>query len=114
MRLTLKLVIIIAKELWVWMAETGSPNKEDWPGWKKYGKMKNNCKYGQMKNNCPLCEYTLRHGGFCGGYCPYYKKFGHCEGKDSPYLKWSEALSTKTRKRYAQEFLNQLNELEEK
>lgn len=109
MRLTRKKAIEITKELWTWLAETGEGYKNTWPGWKTYG---------VVQNDCAFCEYSYPKAI---GYhdtddvicrkCPWYRKFGHCEEYDSPYWKWWEARSAKTRKKYARLFLEKLEEL---
>ncbi len=38
MKLTQKKALMISIELWEWLKESGL-QKEDWPGWEKYGEM---------------------------------------------------------------------------
>jgi len=51
MKLTRERALAIATELWEWLAETGK-EKDDWPGWEKYG---------WMDCGCPLCQYDSQH-----------------------------------------------------
>ena len=108
--LTRKNVIAICKELWTWMADTGSNFKEDWPGWKKYN---------DMLHNCPFCQYANQQGQhnpynrYCPA-CPYWKKFGYCEDNGKPYALWFDVMLDGTeskRKEHARAFLTQLEEL---
>lgn len=109
-RLTRTDAIKISKELWTWLAETGSNDKEDWLGWDKYGR---------MWAACALCEYANQRLGFKEGeacqYCPYYMKFGFCQADDvealSPYDRWEGEETHKDRKKYAKLFLEQLETL---
>ena len=111
MILTKKKAIEISIELWTWLAETGSGDKFDWDGWKKYG---------DMSHNCPLCEYTLRQarierfdGFHCERYCPLKpsEPFG-CEEevRRFAYGNWATAVN-QGRKKFAKEFLEQLKTL---
>ena len=52
MRLTKKKALDISIELWEDMEKTGRGHKDAWVGWKKYGK---------MLNDCPLCAYVGRN-----------------------------------------------------
>lgn len=99
--------IKICKELWTYLAETGK-KKLGWEGW---------VKYGEMLSDCPFCEYTDTVSDpdaddWCKP-CPYYAKFGDCIGDygDTPFDEWCSAGSPKTRKKYAKEFLAQLEQL---
>jgi len=51
MKITRKKALQLTKWLWGWLAKTGSYSKDAWPGWEKYG---------EMRNDCPLCEYSFR------------------------------------------------------
>jgi len=107
MRLTKKKAIEISIELWTWLAETGK-EKWEWSGWKKYG---------HMLCNCALCEYDNRAcerlGGEWCSHCPYYKRFGDCQGEEefTAYANWAEAETEEERKKYAALFLEQLKQL---
>jgi len=105
MRLTKKKAIDIADEEWTWLKKTGAKYKGDWLGWKEYGK---------MLVCCPLCEYDhQRGGGVTCGFCPYFKVFGVCYEKGTPFLKWRLSETTYSRKKYASQFLEQLKSLKE-
>ena len=65
MRLTKRKAFQVCKELWTWMrdgAYVSDGHKDLWPGWKKYG---------VMRNACPCCEYAYstysRRGKGCSG-----------------------------------------------
>ena len=104
MRLTKKKAIGICKELWTFLAETGNL-KEDWDGW-------NWKKYGGMKAGCPLCEYSKgRHDYDECTHCPYYQVFEHCNTLGNPYFSWAISRTNLLRKKYAKEFLAQLEQL---
>lgn len=104
MKLTRKKAIELSKELWVWLAETGKM-KHEWPRWEKYG---------WMTWHCPLCEYAW--GGDACPRCPYWQTYGHCcpddsEEEETIFSQWDDAKTSKTRKKYARLFLEQLEEL---
>ncbi len=105
MRLTRKKSIELCIELWEWLAETGG-YKEDWPKWKEYG---------TISNYCWFCEYDTRRSlgeGHCN-HCPFEKQYGHCNTitEVSYYPKWIKAKFSRTRKKYAKLFLEQIKEL---
>ena len=114
MRLTRKKAIDLSIELWGWLAETGE-EKEDWPGWKGNGGQHSKC-----ESDCFLCEYCsrVREDHTCGP-CPYRVRWSFCEGwgascePTTPYTKWRAAVTETGRKQYAQEFLEQLKQLQE-
>jgi hypothetical protein len=74
--LSKRLALKICYELWAWLAENPSKDKEDWPGWEKY------IKYAQGNNfkvYCPCCEWIWKNKGLSphsclhisyGAYCP--------------------------------------------
>jgi len=67
-------------------------------------------------NDCFLCEFIIQNydDGFCGGRCPYHLKYGNgngCMEEGSVFLKWDDAKTPKTKKKYAQKFLEQLKEI---
>ncbi len=95
-----KKAIEICKELWTFLAETGL-KKERWEGWEKYG---------EMESGCPLCEYCNQLDIDCDE-CPYELEFGACTDDDSPYSQWCDATTKPKRKKYAKEFLAQLEQL---
>lgn len=114
MKLTRKKAIELCIELWEWLAETGK-RKEDWPERERYQKY---CKPvgTSIMSNCWFCEYDYQHP-IKGDYsscpaCPLIKHSGFgCEEKGSYYLKWSNAKTLKTRKKYAKLFLEQIKTL---
>jgi hypothetical protein len=83
------------QEMWEWMAETGDPEKSNYPGMKEW------------LNDCPLCEVSED----CSN-CPYCERFGCCIKKKKPYARWRDAKTTCSRKYWARKFLAQLMELE--
>lgn len=95
-------------ELWAWLAETGK-EKEDWPSWEGYGGLdeKGDCK--EVESLCFLCKFADRT---CSS-CPYYKKFDLCYNMNAPFSKWEGATTSKTRKKYAKMFLEQMNQLKQ-
>ena len=102
MRLTKKKAIDLSIELWTWLAETGSPRKEDWPGWKRLGAE-------STLAHCFLCEYSSRREYSICKFCPFHQRFGHCTlSSPSAYSKWSEEDNSPMRKKYASEFLELL------
>lgn len=111
MRLTKKKALDISIELWERMAKTGAKHKRTWLGWKKYGK---------MLNNCPLCEYVdVDKDGYLKNRCkecPLNWGYIGCEDNEtSQYIKWIEdAHNPFDRKKYAGLFLEQLKEIRDK
>ncbi len=97
MKLSEKEALDIAIELWGWMTETGSDNKEDWPGWEKYGR---------MLLSCPLCKYCLEELCQECKDCIIYS----CVN-DYAFGKWEVAKTKSSRKKYAGLFLAQLKEV---
>ncbi|KKL51267.1 hypothetical protein LCGC14_2297160 [marine sediment metagenome] len=98
MRLTKEKAIELTLELWRFLAETGK-QKEEWTGWWKYGK---------VDMHCFLCEYTK--SSVCLE-CPYFQEFGMCAHKGMPYFKWRGVVTPKARKKYAQQIVEQLEQL---
>ncbi len=109
MRLTEREAIDKTVELWTWLAETGR-EKEGWPGWEKYGGLDEDGNCDEVENLCFLCKYTDTN---CEE-CPYAKEFGECSNEDTPFSKWAGARQTRTRKKYATLFLEQMKLLQEK
>lgn len=95
MTLTKAKALLICYSLWSWLAKTGHDTKEDWPGWKKWGK---------MKENCPCCEYVIRYHNTCSK-CPLIDLWPrNCQQfstNDTSWEKWMYASSKETRKKYA-------------
>ncbi len=69
------------------------------------GRAKNGCK--DLSEPCPLCKYASHH---CHR-CPYGKVYGSCCEDETYYLKWVDAMTPKTRKKYATLLLEQLRTL---
>ena len=101
MKLTKKPAIELTQWMWGEMAETGE-TKEEW--------IERHPQYEELDSWCFLREYANQFGFHCG-HCPYFQKFGGCCDEDAPYDKWYEALTPKTRKKYAKLFLEQLKQL---
>ena len=94
------------KELWGWLAETGTKEKSGWPEWKSNGGPVEDvsfhcfcCNYvehsyepGRQRDMCGYCPVVWVDGSPSGGVCS--------EGK-SPYIRWNGAETPKTRKKYA-------------
>lgn len=102
MRLTRKRAIDISIRLWTWMAEDGTREKGNWPGWKRIG---------PLDNECALCEYAFNADikGRCTA-CPYREHFYGCGS--GPYALWCEAMDrNEDASEHAKTFLAQLKEL---
>ena len=105
MNLTREESIALSKDLWTWLLETGK-DKHEWPEWKKYGY--------DIQRDCFLCEYgrdTNKPLPSACQECPYYQKFGPCYREGKPFDKWDNVITPKIRKKYAGQFLEQLNQL---
>lgn len=104
MKLSRKKAIELCIELWTWLAKTGK-EKGDWPKWKKYGIIHNDCwfceygRYRKRKNkssdksicvHCPLRQQDIKG---CYAFA---------------YGNWEEAQTSRTRKKYAKLFLEQI------
>ena len=109
MKLTAKKAVELSIELWEWVAETGG-EKGEWPEWKINGG-----KYPFVTMWCFLCKYTFYPKSFwdseCNAKCPYYGKYGICYKDGGIYRKWEDAQTKPTKKKYAQQFLEQLKEI---
>ena len=104
MKLTAKKAIELSIELWTWLGETG---KEKWE-WPKWG-----CKggeYPEVQSDCFLCEYDEQKQNDCVA-CPYCIKYGDCDDVGQPFIRWANAETKTTRKKYAKQFLEQLKTL---
>ena len=112
MRLTRKKAIELCDELWTWLAKTGK-DKEDWPGWEKYGK---------MAFECPFCEYGSHQAEIRDSYmslsdaCPYcpFEGKGFCRCNSLYFSEWKMAKENENitaRKKYAKLFLEQIKTL---
>ncbi len=105
MKLTKKQAIDLSIELWECLAKTGNGSKASWPRWKEFG---------SIDADCFLCEYNGKKHDSYGvricTRCPYYKNYGHCWERESPFMMWG-GDDKKANKKYAALFLEQLKEL---
>lgn len=109
MKLTRNEAIDRTIELWTWLAETGK-GKFNWPQW-----ICNEGVYREVEVGCFLCEFARQSGndGTCK-ICPYKKAYGIlCDDDGEPYVKWCDAKQSRTRKKYAKEFLSKIIALKE-
>ncbi len=111
MKLTREQAIDWSIELWEFCALTGK-RKEDWPRWKDFGGLDEDNAAVEVDCECFLCEYGEGQRGWdkCR-VCPYNEKFGWCVSDGQPFCLWFEAKQTRTRKKYAALFLEQLKAL---
>jgi pyruvate formate-lyase activating enzyme-like uncharacterized protein len=113
--LTEREAITISIKKWEYLAKTGD-NKR----WIE-GITTDTMPYG-----CALCALAGQDkvhglGGVsryrCRKYCPFYRKFGCCTNRSQPFYAWEDQLRNDTpekkesRKKYAQQFLEQLKQL---
>lgn len=98
-RLTKRKALKICYDLWIWLAKNPLETKKNWPGWKQYGK---------MKNICPCCEYDRIYGAGHCRKCPLADLWPldpengpNCTNEKSVYMKWSNALTSKSSEKYA-------------
>lgn len=106
MRLTRKKSIELCILLWSWLAKTGK-KKWEWPGWKKYGDIKEQCwfcEYAEYRESKSVKEWYKKDT--CVDFCPLPTYCG-----DMAYLKWHYAKTPRTRKKYAKLFLGQIKKL---
>ncbi len=66
------------KELWNYLAENPTKQKEDWPEWKVNGG-----KYSRVDGNCFACEFTIDDTCYD---CPLIWPIDFC----ASYKKWAE------------------------
>lgn len=112
MRLTREKELKFCIRLWTWLAKTGKGKEE-------YKYKKEELEYCIPVGSHPLygcwfCEYTHQNGGHIPYRCPkcrYKKKYGHCESKDNPFIRWAQNYDPKIRKKYAKLFLEQIKSL---
>ena len=78
-----------------------------------------------MPYGCAMCELAGQGGVSwrsisryrCSRYCPYAKKFRCCTNRGQPFLNWEKLSQNdsptgrESRKKYAQQFLEQLKQL---
>lgn len=87
MKLTKRKALQLCLELWWWIKDNPGYEKRDWPKWKEYG---------YMKDDCPACEYEKRQPKLFVGLeatcysCPIWKPTSpnQCTGLTSPYTLW--------------------------
>jgi hypothetical protein len=113
MKVTRKKAIELCIELWTWLAKTGSKNKKDWPGWKKY----KICSVW----DCFFCDYAMKKAetGLSDEACSYCPLWDNKKNeairscvRNYAYGKWVEARQIRTRKKYAKLFLEQIRGIE--
>ena len=80
------------RALWLWLAKTGSPNKEDWPGWEFNGG-----KIPKQIAHCFLCSDSCCR--IIWLKTPILLR--PCLHLDSPYLKWRNEPDIEKRKKLA-------------
>jgi len=87
------------RELWGWLAETGTRYKREWPGWKSCGGYDNVC------GGCFACKEGMMHSKTFGSlccHCPIDAGTVPLCGKDeSLYTKWNRSKTIEDRKKYA-------------
>lgn len=91
MRLTRKKALEICRDLWKWLAKNPPPrgfrsrweHKRKWPGFKKVGK---------MEDDCPCCQFSIVQQKNQCFSCPLQILWGNdslsCLDPPSPYRKW--------------------------
>jgi len=84
MILTKEKTIQLHRELWSWMAKTGSHRKDQWPGWKEHG-----IDPHDITMCCPCCEYALQQGGGLGTGCKKCPLDLKCVKRGSAYNLWT-------------------------
>lgn len=99
------------REMWLWLADNPSKEKEDWPG----------LKTRYARNECFACEYSLVEHAGVEGYesfyyvdcdiCPFVwpeNDFGNCVCDDDGGLwcKWFHAKNNRQRKKLALQIAN--------
>ena len=103
-KITKKEALVKCEKLWRWLEKHPSKiAKHEWAGWEEYTKL-----YGKSSALCPCCHYALHsHKRYSDcTKCPLLGLWGpnidsFCLDSTSPYNKWGEASSPKTRKKYA-------------
>lgn len=87
------------KELWNYLAENPTKQKEDWPEWKVNGG-----KYSRVDGNCFACEFTI-DSTCCD--CPLIWPNNYCAGYNGLYSKWAkEGISLEERTSSALQIAN--------
>ena len=108
--LTLEQALIHSIEIWSWLRDSGCDTKSEWAGW---------ANHTEIRNDCFLCEFTARRKrtksyvflNDCPRYCPVAKELAvdyACEEKDTSYTCWHKAESAEDKKKYAGQFVAEL------
>jgi len=96
----LKEAVAKSIELWEWLAKTGSDDKYVWFNSKGiYG-------FSIPIAGCYLCL----HFNGCNNDCPLH----YCCFDDAPFNKWINGKTKRTRRKYAQQVVDQLKAWQEK
>ena len=101
-KITLRQTYKLCSELWTWLGNNPTQEKIEWSGWNRFLVNRNNI---YIKNLCFACEYDLQKGSIftqCFN-CPLIELWGDdcVQSYKSPYRKWTEAKSTKVKRRNA-------------
>ena len=87
------------KELWNYLAENPTKQKEDWPGWEVNGG-----KYNKINSHCFACEFIV--GSTCCD-CPLIWPSKQCIGIYGLYQRWVEQdISLEERTSFALKIAN--------
>ena len=81
--------------LWDWCAKHPTKEKDDCPMWEENGG-----EWEENENACFACEVCDQADLSCT-HCPIDWGVESCCTTGSPYLKWADSESMKTRKKYA-------------
>lgn len=96
MKLTKEEAIKNHRKMWGWLAENPTKNKQDWPGWKKCGK---------IQNDCFCCELAITCGEVDCALCPFEwpktRTDNVMDCSKSYYGDWWEAAAPEERAKYA-------------
>jgi len=105
-KLTKKRALFLCWKLWEWLAKTGNVFKEEWPEWKDDGLV------SKCNNYCPCCEYSGEDGygkvnckkcPLLFLWSPHKEMIDYAcqDNNNSPYKKWEQVGTSRTRKKYA-------------
>lgn len=111
MKLTKRKAIEYCAEMWEKVAEdnAGSVTDGEYPTkWNAYGKMRVKHKNlpSEITHCCFFCEYTDKDCPSCPGLSIWgatKRTNTQCEALRSPYRKWANAKTPRTRKKYAKQ-----------
>lgn len=80
------------RELWGWLAETGSKNKYAWPGWDALEDMPYRSVAIAINRLCFACQEGNDRDNYLNkcSHCPldFGLGYGNCHGEGSLYDKW--------------------------